>query len=84
MYLTWKRLNPDILVYLEVSYENTILRRNLDWTYEEYAEQLRRLRHAHEHADLILDTNPLSFGEVIQSILTFINSIENPPSRLPF
>lgn len=27
----WRRLtNPDILIYLDVSYENTILRRKLD------------------------------------------------------
>lgn len=71
----WKRLtNPDILIYLDVSYENTIRRRKLDWTYDEYLEQLRRLRHAREHADLYLDTNPLSLDQVIQAILTFINS----------
>jgi deoxyadenosine/deoxycytidine kinase len=69
----WKRLtNPDILIYLDVSYENTILRRNLDWTYAEYAEQLHRLRHARQHADLILDTNPLSFDEILNAALRFI------------
>jgi deoxyadenosine/deoxycytidine kinase len=71
----WKRLtNPDILIYLEVSYENTILRRKLDWTFEEYTEQLRRLRHARQHADLLLDTNPLTFEEVIATVLSFIKS----------
>jgi adenylate kinase family enzyme len=70
----WKRLtNPDILIYLEVSYENTILRRKLDWTREEYLEQVRRLRHARENADYILDTNPLSSDELIQAVIEFIN-----------
>ena len=32
---------------------------------QEYAEQLHRLRHARQHADLFLDTNPLTFEEVI-------------------
>src|SRR4030066_766746 len=71
----WRKLtNPDILIYLDVSYENTILRRKLDWTYQEYAEQLRRLSHARQHADLDLDTNPLDFEDVIRSVISFINS----------
>ncbi len=71
----WKRLtNPDILIYLDVSYENTILRRKLDWTYDEYVEQLRRLRHARQHADLYLDTNVMTVLEVHVSALSFINS----------
>jgi len=73
----WLRMtNPDILVYLDVSYENTIRRCNLDWTYEEYTEQIRRLRHARQHADLYLDTNPLTADEVLQEVLLFVrNSI---------
>ena len=71
----WKRLtNPDILIYLDVSYENTILRRKLDWTYNEYAEQLRRLRHARQHADLYLDTNPLTLDEVLFTAIRYIKS----------
>ncbi|OGN91452.1 MAG: hypothetical protein A2Y88_06125 [Chloroflexi bacterium RBG_13_48_10] len=71
----WKRLtNPDILIYLDVTYENTIIRRNLDWSYTEYAEQLHRLRHARQHADLFLDTNPLTFDEVVNTALKFITS----------
>jgi cytidylate kinase len=78
----WKRLtNPDILIYLDVSYENTIRRRQLDWTYKEYLEELRRLRHARQHADYYLDTNPLTFEEVIQVITSYIKSYSflNPP-----
>jgi deoxyadenosine/deoxycytidine kinase len=71
----WKRLtNPDFLIYLNVSYENTIQRRKLDWTYAEYAEQLHRLRHARQHADLVVDTNPLTVQEVRYLILEFIRS----------
>jgi deoxyadenosine/deoxycytidine kinase len=71
----WKRLtNPDILIYLDVSYENTIIRRKLDWTYDEYAEQLRRLRHARQHANLYLNTNPLTLDEVLYTVLIYIKS----------
>jgi deoxyadenosine/deoxycytidine kinase len=76
----WKRLtNPDILIYLDVSYENTIRRRKLDWTYAEYTEQLHRLRHARQYADLNLDTNSLTHEEVFYAVLSFIKST-HPPS----
>jgi deoxyadenosine/deoxycytidine kinase len=71
----WKRLtNPDLLIYLDVSYENTILRRKLDWSYAEYSEQLNRLRHARQHADLYLDTNKMTSNDVIQVVLSYVTS----------
>ena len=71
----WRRLtNPDLLIYLDVSYENTILRRKLDWSYEEYSEQLRRLHHARQYADLYLDTNSMTTIDVIQVVQSFITS----------
>ncbi len=71
----WMRItNPDILIYLDVSYENTVIRRKLDWTVEEYAEQLRRLIHARQHADLALDTNPLNRPQVLDTVISFIES----------
>ena len=73
----WKRItNPDVLVYLEVSYENTVQRRQLNWTEAEYAEQLRRLRHAREHADLVIDTNALTAEDVIQSVMQYVDGLE--------
>jgi len=72
----WHRLtNPDVLVYLEVSYENTIVRRKLDWTLAEYQEQLRRLNHARQHADLVVDTNRLTVDGVLQAVVAYIQSI---------
>ena len=69
----WQRITkPDILVYLHVSYENTILRRQLDWTQQEYAEQLYRLRHARQNADLFIDTNPLTILEVVETVINFL------------
>ncbi len=71
----WRRLtNPDILIYLDVSYENTVQRRRLDWTSDEHAEQQRRLSHARQHADLYLNTNSMTVQEVRDSALSFINS----------
>jgi hypothetical protein len=69
----WKRLtNPDILVYLHVSYPLTLIRRNMDWTEREYAEQLHRLRHARQFADFYVDTDSISSQEVFNLVLQFI------------
>jgi RNase adaptor protein for sRNA GlmZ degradation len=71
----WRRLtNPDILIYLDVSYENSILRRKLDWTYIEYQEQCKRLSHARQHADFYIDTNDMVLEDVLISVESFIKS----------
>jgi deoxyadenosine/deoxycytidine kinase len=69
----WQKLtNPDILIYLEVSYENTLLRRNLSWSQDEFDEQLRRLAHARQNANLIIDTNLIDAQGVLEKALDFI------------
>ncbi len=61
----WQRLtNPDILVFLEVTYEVTLKRKNLNWTQEEYNEQLHRTRHALAHADICIQTDNLTADEL--------------------
>lgn len=73
----WKRLtNPDILVYLHVSYTLTLTRRNLDWTEIEYNEQLYRLRHARQFAGCYVDTDSLSPQEVLDRVINFIHEAE--------
>ncbi len=72
----WKRItDPDVLIFLEVSYENTIIRRKLDWTVAEYTEQLRRLRHARSNADLVIETDQLTKEQVLQKAIGFLVSI---------
>jgi GTPase SAR1 family protein len=72
----WKRIvNPDILIYLEASYPTSTERRKLDWTQEEYDEQLRRLKTAREHADLIINTDFLTPGEILSQVLSYINTV---------
>jgi deoxyadenosine/deoxycytidine kinase len=69
----WKRLtNPDILIYLYVSYRLTLTRRNIDWSESEYIEQIYRLRHAREFADLYIDTDPLPPQAVFDQVIHFI------------
>ena len=72
----WRRLaNPDILIYLDVSYPLTIKRRKLDWTKEEFSEQVFRLRHARQNASFYLDNDGLTPGEVLSQVLKFLAGV---------
>ena len=71
----WQRLtNPDILIFLDVTYSTTRQRRKLDWTVSDWQEQQRRLSHAKEHADLYLDTDKLSIEEVLDKAVGYIQT----------
>ena len=71
----WQRLTkPDLLIFIDASYPVTCQRRRLDWTEEEYAEQHRRLAHARQHADLYLNTDNLTVGEVLERVVQFIQA----------
>jgi len=69
----WQRLtNPDLLIYLYVSYPIAQNRRKLNWNLADFEEQLHRLRNARENADFFLDTDLLTPEEVLEEILHFI------------
>ena len=71
----WKRItNPDLLIYLNASFESCTKRRKLNWTNEDYQEQLHRLSHAREHADLIIETDSISPEEVLSKLVIFLES----------
>jgi len=65
----WQRIvNPRILVYLDVSYEVSMQRRQLNLTSKEFEEQLRRLSHARQNAQIYVNTDPLSPAEVLHVV----------------
>lgn len=69
----WRKItNPEILIFLDVSFELAKVRRQLNWTEAEYAEQLYRLRDARQNADLYIDTNPLTPAQVLNQVLQFL------------
>jgi len=73
----WRRLtNPDLLIYLDVSYALTLERRKINWTEKEYENQLHRLRHAREHADLYIKTDDWTQEEVLNKVLAFLKACE--------
>ncbi|GAB4475011.1 MAG: hypothetical protein Kow00124_15550 [Anaerolineae bacterium] len=69
----WRRItNPDLLIYLDVSYEQARLRRVIHWGPERLETQATALAHARAHADLILMTDQLTAEEVAALVLGFI------------
>jgi RNase adaptor protein for sRNA GlmZ degradation len=63
---------PDILVFLHASFPISTARRKLNWQEKDYNEQSRRLSHAREHAHIIIDTDDLTPGQVLQKVLDFL------------
>ncbi len=75
----WRRLvDPDVLIYLDLSYETYRARRPHDDAGPEYLDMQRaRLAHAREHADLIIDTSEMGAEEVkaaVYELLPFSKS----------
>lgn len=64
--------NPDFLIYLQCSFENSTIRRKLNWQRADHEEQLRRLSHAREHAQLVIDTDILDADDVFARALSYL------------
>ncbi len=63
---------PDILIFLQCSFENSTARRKLNWLLSDYEEQQRRLFHAYEHAHLIIVTDSLTAQAVLTQVLSYL------------
>jgi cytidylate kinase len=71
----WQRItNPDILIFLDASFSVSTARRKLTWHEKDHEEQYRRLTHARQHANLVIDTDHLTPGQVLQKVLDFLQS----------
>lgn len=69
----WKRtVQPDKLIYLDVSYDVSKERRSLNWTKDEYQKQINRLSHARDQADYYLNTDDLSREDVLRLVLDYL------------
>ncbi|HLE89643.1 MAG TPA: AAA family ATPase [Anaerolineales bacterium] len=65
---------PQLLIYLHASFRISTARRQLNWQEKDHTEQLRRLAHAREHANLFIETDDLTPEEVLQKALDFLTS----------
>ncbi len=70
----WQRITqPDILIYLDVDYQNVNNRRpRNNGGRQRLAEQHRRLAHAYQHCDFYLDTSDLTPTQIYTRILSFL------------
>jgi thymidylate kinase len=69
----WQRITqPDLLVYLDVSWETARQRRPTDAGPGWWDELARRLRHARQHADIYILTDELSPQEVLDRTLALL------------
>jgi cytidylate kinase len=66
---------PDVLIYLDASFPVSTARRKLNWDKKDHDEQLRRLSHAREHANLLIETDDLTPEQVLQKVLDYLNEI---------
>lgn len=71
----WQRISkPDILIYLDLSYEQARARRpHINGGPERLQEQHRLLAHARQHCDYYLDTSELTPQEVQDAVLGFLD-----------
>lgn len=71
----WQKIaKPDVLIFLDVSFEVSRRRKLLNWNFEEYLEQQRRLQHARASAHLIINTDPLTPEQVLEKVLSFLQN----------
>ena len=72
----WKQIsNPDILIYLDVSFEISMKRTDLNWSRVIYDSQIQRLVHAKKHADLYINTDDLSTEQVLELVLENLQDV---------
>ena len=74
----WKKISkPDVLIFLEVDFDNLIARwPNANFKPHDLLEQNRRLAHARAHCDLYLNTNQLNPEEVKERVLTYLGQLK--------
>ncbi len=69
----WQHMvDPDVLIFLDASYPETVRRRKLNWTVEEYQEQQQRLAHARTYCQLYIFTDTLTPEEVVDQVLDYL------------
>lgn len=69
----WQRITkPDVLIYLDVTYETARQRRKIYWGPERLVEQAGRLAHARQHCDLYIPTDDLTPDEILDRVLALL------------
>ena len=69
----WNHQRPQLMIALSVNLESIRTRRDGQWPRRVYEAEVRRLRDAFEHADVVIDTSDKSANEVVNVALTYLN-----------
>jgi deoxyadenosine/deoxycytidine kinase len=71
----WDKIaHPDLLLYLDASLATIRGRLGVDWEQAYLDEMNRRLANARAHADLVLNTDPLTCDQVFARALEFVRA----------
>ncbi|HMM21204.1 MAG TPA: hypothetical protein PKA10_10725 [Selenomonadales bacterium] len=77
----WRKKNPDVLVLLDATLPTVRSRRTVPWGEERLVMQRDRLSDARAHADLFIQTDPLSREEVAELVMDHIRRERNNGSN---
>lgn len=73
----WAQIaQPDFLIYLDVSYEVSCQRTQSIWSRKIFENQVERLQHARENADLYVDTVGKTPDEIFDLVIGQVQSSE--------
>jgi len=71
----WRRIHPpDVLIFLDARDETILKRRPGETLAVILPKERRRLAHARAHADLVVETDDLSPEEVLEKVVSFLES----------
>jgi len=72
----WKQItNPDILIYLDVSFEISMKRTDSNWSRVIYNKQIERLEDARKSTDLYINTDEFKPAQVLEMVLEKLQDI---------
>ncbi|MFP3854184.1 MAG: hypothetical protein ACLFWD_07820 [Anaerolineales bacterium] len=79
----WQKMSqPDVLIFLDSSFETSTRRKSLNWDREEYETQQERLGHARKHCDIYINTDDLSEHEVLEKALAVLQGGQSSSQSL--
>jgi len=67
---------PDILIYLDVSYEISCERTRSTWSRKFFEKQVERLAHARQNADLYIQTDGKSPVEILNLVIDSLEGLQ--------
>ena len=64
----WRRFEPDVLIFLNCSYETVKQRKRIYWGTQRYELQQQLLANAREHATIIVQTDGFTPKELVEHV----------------